>query len=220
MEAEVYPEPEIGDLSARLVWVRLDQGKDEGGRLVQELKGGATPTYMAIGHDGKTVYYRFSDALGKEGFLHNLSLITFSPEEYRKAAENPEARLPTAEELLVLAKGALVKGEIDGARRTLEGIVAKDPGNASGLADDALVLWGSVENAAWTDEGAKKAREIWTRVVNDFPTSDRAADAVFFLAGLFREVGPKDGGQALESLLAEYPRGVDVARARKIIGGQ
>src|SRR5687768_14819059 len=197
MERTVHADPAVERLSAGQAWVRLDQQNDEEARrLVRELNAGATPTYMAVAHDGKTVYWRFSGAVGAAGFVHNVSLIDTS-----------------ADDKLAPAKRALTRGELDEGKALLRQVI--DSG-ASDTTDDALVLLGCAENAAWTEDGARAARELWTRALSQHPTSDRAPDAAFYLSALLADVGEREAAAKLEALLKEYPK-VDVAAAKRIV---
>ncbi|MFO0874343.1 MAG: thioredoxin family protein [Phycisphaerales bacterium] len=81
MESQVYVLPEAKALAESVVWVRVNQEKGDGPRLLRQFRTGATPSYVAVGHDGTSVYYRYSGALPAPGFLHSMSILQFTPEE-------------------------------------------------------------------------------------------------------------------------------------------
>jgi thioredoxin-like negative regulator of GroEL len=220
MAKEVHPDPKVAALANGLVWARINQDESAGAQLSRQFNGGATPTYMAVAQDGKTVYYRFSDAVSVDGFVENLSAIAVSPDQYLPVIEKfKNGEQPNDQAKLILARGTLREANMDLARMVLTKLADDDPTNKSEIVDDVLILSGHVDNALWTDDGAASAKNSWMRIVKEFPKSDRAPDAVFYLSELFREAGPKDKGKALEKLLTTYPANVDIGAAAKILEG-
>ena len=215
MQRQVYPQEAVKALAQGFVWARIDQNQPAGALLRSRFQGGPTPTYLIVSHDGKTIYYRASGTIPAAGFIHNLDLFTVSNERYQKIASDLKTRPGSIPELLLFAKGELMTGNIDSARQTLQRIAQQDASNASGLVDDALVLLGHLENGNMP--GSPAAREAWMRVVTDFSSSDRAADAVYFIANWFKKNGRNDKALELWRLCKNYPQAVDMKAAKAII---
>jgi hypothetical protein len=221
-----------------VVWARIDQTKPEGARLAKRFHSrGSTPTYIAVSHDGTSAYYNCSGALSLDGFLHNMTLLLFSQEQYErvldsikslKAAEaggrgsQLDMAEPKPEELLTLAKGHLMAGGsgLEQARSELEQIVRIDETNQSGVVDDAMVLLSQMENASGSQHGPAIAVGYWIKIMRRFPTSDRAPDAVLYLAKSMRSSGQDDVVKKLVPFLKTYPAGVDAAGALKAVEGK
>src|SRR5690349_1881261 len=75
MMKSVYPQPDVLEFSRQFVWLRLDQDLLEGNELRRRYQAGSTPMYIAIGQDGASAYYRFSGAMSRKAFEHNLGLV-------------------------------------------------------------------------------------------------------------------------------------------------
>ena len=244
-------------------------------RLGRVFHARSTPTYLAVGHDGQSVYYQQSGALSVSAFLHNMSILNFSTQAYRLATLKAQPQSPltsqtqsqsqsqsqpqdvdhlsgiTPEDLWTLAMGHLVHGERVAGAAMLERLVRDDPANRSGRADDALILLGHIDQVTGVRSGPPPGvsgagaapnavqgavpgtvpgavagvAEIpgmarWLEVMRAYPSSDRAADAVWYLAKAMRAAGRNDIVARLAPLLKGFPDTVDVPVCLKAVEGK
>ncbi len=213
----VYPEPEVHAFAEKVVWLRVDQNKGEGVALRRQFRAGPTPMYVAVALDGKSAFYRYSGAPAKKGFLHNMSLLPVLRGECEQLRKLALAEKPTPEQRLTLARGELLEGRLDAGKKMLQQIADDDPTNKSGLTDDALVLLGMVKIADSPEYGPWQAYGDWQKVIKQYPTSDRGADAVMYIAKMLKGTGETVKYPKLGELIKDYPDGVDVAGCAKIL---
>ncbi|MFO0829420.1 MAG: thioredoxin family protein [Phycisphaerales bacterium] len=216
MQSQVYPLPATQAFSKRVVWVRVNTHSEAGARLVQQFKIGATPTYLALGHDGRTAYFRYDGALRAAGFLHSVSVLDPASSQVLRG-EMPKDRDATPAELLGHARAALIDGDGAKAQELLRRLVDGDPSNGSALADDALLLLGEIANGTMTSDGVDDAYRDWMRILKSMPTSDRAPDAALYMRKVLIALGQEDKASALQKLLAKYPADVDIQACLNLI---
>src|SRR5262249_2261917 len=137
---------------------------------------------VALGLDGASPYYHQSGAMSLNGFLHNMSILSFSRPAYHEAVERMKTKPPSIDDQWQLAMGHLVDGEMAAGTALLHGLINADPTNHAGRCDDALIILGQIECAVRGRQQPDAGVGRWLTAMRDYPTADRAADAAWYVA--------------------------------------
>lgn len=143
------------------------------------------PTIMVLRKDGTEIdrvvgYYRAPEFMGQvNDYLAGRNTLASYAAMEKDSASSPgyEGRL---------AERYLYHGLYDDARTRYKKLIAMDPGNRSGLVDDALY---SLARMSRKDKDYASDRMYAKQIVDKYPTSDMYKPAILEMAGALKRDG-------------------------------
>ena len=173
LESEVFSKPAVGELMRNFVNADYDAEQGEGRRLAEQYHVQGFPTMVVVQADGAEVD-RIEGFRAPEEFTKEITRIRDGegtiPALRRRAAENPTD--PTIS--LQLARKLTVAAPQD-AETTLETMLQKACPSDREVQADA---WISLARAARNANDAERARLASERVLQEFPDTPYAAEAL------------------------------------------
>jgi thioredoxin-related protein len=197
-ERKVFTDDDVTDRSNFFVPVKIEydvRGKNK--LVVKRFKVTAFPTILVVSPEGK-VLGRLSVYRPPEAFLAFLDECVTPGESLPDLDARIAAGANSPALLIKSADRHLEGAELDEAERRYTQAAQGDPDGRIGLADDALIGIARVKTQRGDSAGALAQ---YRKVLRDYPSSDRVAEAFVGALAILRDEG---GAEEIDKLFAEF----------------
>ena len=211
MDKDTFSDPEVIRFSRGLVFLKARLDSDASGALLNKHSIGCVPTVLVLSSSGGEIF-RESNHMPPSLFLEEMNRFRQS------TPEGPRPEFQDANSLQFCfdyARKAFQHTEFLEATKALDYVLYKDPGNAHGLNDEVLLLFGTSLVYLYQLDAAEV---LLARLLVEYPQSPTIPNAMYILGEIYVQTDRVDRGRSLlRDLIEQYPEHAMAGDAKKTL---